>query len=538
MDAGLGENSKDFRRLLLGVPSIVHDLSYDPITELERQFIGVRVTTVTSAGNPGYGALLMAIDPKRLSDTDPNSDLPDLLNYFGDENRYCFYTDPESGQILRASEDALIGKTVMSCGLPERSLQDGYTDFTVFNNVNTYTTMVKQQAADFFYVINSSELFSRTIPMASAVLLFYLAEAIILGWYCLKDFSAERFETLIAEDVHKIEEEKKSGTKGSGDDPINDYSELLVSRSRKDIGWNDKTPERQVGLILKIDVLLLVILPLLVYERIYGESSLIRFILQGNWMRGVNMFSFCAIVIVSTIGIMILVVCNAVLSLIAGFTGRAGETACRMLYSLIYYLVILNILYYVFEYVGLEMSTYIASLGAASLALSIGAQGMVADILAGLLIIFEHQFQVGDIVEIEGYKGTVLEIGVRSTKILGLGNDVRFINNSDIRSIVNKSIRNSSYFAEYNFKTQKSLEQIEELLTAALPTIRKKYDLFISGPVFAGFVNASYDIQNGGERTITVRLKYECAEHDDFKAKNILTREIVQFCEREKINLG
>ena len=292
-----------------------------------------------------------------------------------------------------------------------------------------------------------------------------------------------------------------------------------------------------MGTILKVDILLLVVLPMLAYMRIYGDNSLIRFILTGNWMRGINLFSFVAIVIVATVGIMVLVLANTLLSLIAGFTGKAGETACRMLYSLIYYIVILNILYYVFEYCGLAMSTYIASLGAVSLALSIGAQGMVADILAGLLIVFEHQFQVGDYVEIEGYKGKVLEIGIRSTRILGAGNDIRFINNSNIRNVVNKSIRNSAYLKDVVLSTQKSVTRIEELLLAELPKINEKYDIFLRGPKFIGFLNATSDTRYGGVRNIGVRIIYECAERDHFKADNYLTKELIDLCDREEIGL-
>ena len=111
--------------------------------------------------------------------------------------------------------------------------------------------------------------------------------------------------------------------------------------------------------------------------------------MNGSWMRGVNLFAFCAVMIISITGVLVLMLSGGLLSLVAGFTGRSGETACRMIYSLIYYLVFAVILYYIFEYLGLSMSTYIASLGTASLALSIGAKDMIADILAGVLIVFE-----------------------------------------------------------------------------------------------------------------------------------------------------
>lgn len=532
MDEGLGENARDFRRLLKGAPGIVHGASLDPFTGLERTFAGVRVPLATKGGERGYGALMMAIDPGQFPQVNSDSSYP--FRCFSDGNRFCFSADPQTGEILKAGDPSLEGRTVLSCGLPERSLQEGYTDFSVFDGVSSYTTMIRQEAADFFYVIYSAKLFSRTLPMAFAALLFYLAEALILGWFCLKDYRSEWFEQLITEENREIE---KPNGKQAESSSLNDISELLVARSRSDTRWADKTPESQVGVILKADVLLLVILPLAVFDGFYGDSSLIRFILGGDWMRGVNMFSFCAIALVSTLGIMTLVVSNGILSMIAGFTGRAGETGCRMIYSLIYYLVILTILYHVFEYTGLAMSTYIASLGAVSLALSIGAQGMVADILAGLLIVFEHQFQVGDCIEIEEYRGKVLEIGVRSTRILGPGNEIRFISNSDIRSVINKSLRNLSHSKEFSFITQKSLEEVETLLAAALSEIGRRNEVFMDGPEFDGFVKAYSNSGYPAGRTITVRLRYECREQDDDRAENCITKEIIQFSEREGIGL-
>ncbi len=353
---------------------------------------------------------------------------------------------------------------------------------------------------------------------------------------------AEEITGNIADKEKKVYQSVEEGAeRGYTDEidssPVPDFSELLISKNRSDTRWTDKTPESQMRTILKVNIFLLIILPVVMYVRMFGGSSLFKFIMTGDWMRGINLFSFCAVAIVSIIGVIVLEVCNGFLSMIAGFTGRAGETACRMLYSLIHYLVILTILYYLFEYVGLSMSTYIASLGAASLALSIGAQGMIADILAGTMIVFEHQFEVGDIVEVDGYRGKVLEIGIRSTRILGYGNDIRFINNSDIRSIVNKSIRDSVFTAEINLISQKSLEQIEELLNRELPKIGQKSDLINSGPALNGIVKVSGNNKPGDYRTFTIRIIYECPERDRDNVRDYIAREIILLCEREEIGL-
>ena len=536
MDAGLGKNSGDFRRLLRGIPYIIHDVSYDPVTELERQFIGVRVPSQTKSGEPVYGALLMAIIPHM--ETIEDIDIIGQFHFPDKKNRSFFYTDQETGLIRYASDSSLVGKTVMECGLPEKSLQDGYTDFASFNGVNSYITMVKQETVNFFYVIRSAALFNSTLPLAAASAICYLITFVILCWFCLKDYNVSVYEAMLGSEKQKPKELSAAEFDNYSDTSIPDYSKLVVSKNRSDTRWSDKTPETQVETILKIDILLLVFLPALVLLRLYGDSTLFSFIMKGNWMRGLNLLSFCAVVIITTIGILVVVLCNGLLSMIAGFTGRSGETMCRMLYSLINYMVVMFVLYYVFEYIGLPMGTYIASVSAASLAISIGAQGMVSDILAGAMILFEHQFQVGDIVEIEGFRGRILEIGVRSTRLLSDDNDIRFINNSTIRNIVNKSIHNTTNIAEFNLFTKKSLEEIEELFNRELPNIGKKSDDIIRGPVLNGIVKVSRGISPKNNITFTLQIEFECLEQDNDKVRTFITREVFLLCEREGIGLN
>ena len=103
------------------------------------------------------------------------------------------------------------------------------------------------------------------------------------------------------------------------------------------------------------------------------------------------------------------------------------------------YVTVITVMYFGLEYLGFSTGTIIASLGVLSLALSLGAQHLIKDILAGLAIVFDRNFHIGDVVEIGGKVGVVQEIGVRATRLTVGGNDTFYINNSEIKSILNKS---------------------------------------------------------------------------------------------------
>lgn len=81
-----------------------------------------------------------------------------------------------------------------------------------------------------------------------------------------------------------------------------------------------------------------------------------------------------------------------------------------------------------------------ASAGIIGVALGFGAQSVVKDFLAGLFVIGENQYRVGDIVEIEGFSGTVERIGNRSTVLRDVDGNVHYFPNGMIDHVVNKTM--------------------------------------------------------------------------------------------------
>ena len=81
-----------------------------------------------------------------------------------------------------------------------------------------------------------------------------------------------------------------------------------------------------------------------------------------------------------------------------------------------------------------------ASAGIIGVALGFGAQSLVKDFISGIFIISENQYRVGDVIEIEGFGGTVERIGVRSTVIRDVDGNVHFFPNGMVQHIINKTM--------------------------------------------------------------------------------------------------
>lgn len=81
-----------------------------------------------------------------------------------------------------------------------------------------------------------------------------------------------------------------------------------------------------------------------------------------------------------------------------------------------------------------------ASAGIIGVALGFGAQSLVKDFISGIFIISENQYRVGDVIEIEGFGGTVERIGIRSTVIRDVDGNVHFFPNGMVQHIINKTM--------------------------------------------------------------------------------------------------
>ncbi|XMT16875.1 mechanosensitive ion channel family protein [Candidatus Saccharibacteria bacterium oral taxon 488] len=87
-----------------------------------------------------------------------------------------------------------------------------------------------------------------------------------------------------------------------------------------------------------------------------------------------------------------------------------------------------------------DLSPLFASAGIIGVALGFGAQSLVKDFLAGIFIIAENQYRVGDIVDVMGASGTVERVGTRSTVLRDADGNVHYLPNGTIQHVINKTM--------------------------------------------------------------------------------------------------
>ena len=180
---------------------------------------------------------------------------------------------------------------------------------------------------------------------------------------------------------------------------------------------------------------------------------------------------------------------------------------------------------------GFDSASLLASAGLLTLVIGLGAKDLITDILAGMFIIFENEFQVGDIIEVGGFKGRVVEIGIRSTRLVNTKQDVKSVNNRDLTNIINKTRRNSYCDVIISVDFTEDINAIEAMLNEELPKVKEKSPYIISGPTYGGV-----DEMSGSDMKLSIRM--ECLESHKFEVRAVVNREIKNLFDKYGFKLG
>lgn len=230
--------------------------------------------------------------------------------------------------------------------------------------------------------------------------------------------------------------------------------------------------------------------------------------------------------IVFKLAIMIFGVCvlQSLASLILSIpkpTNHRVRSVLSIIASLVKYIAFIVIVCWGLSIIGVDMTTIIASIGILALIVGFSAESLIADIVTGTFMIFENQCNVGDIVEIDGFRGTVTAIGIRTTCITDAGDNVKIVNNSAMKNILNRSDKPSRSVCDIGIPYETDLEKLETSLPALLKQIFDKHqDVMKDVPKYVG-------VQELADSAVVLRFIVNVEEKDIFSGARLLNHDLL-----------
>jgi len=189
--------------------------------------------------------------------------------------------------------------------------------------------------------------------------------------------------------------------------------------------------------------------------------------------------------------------------------------------SLLKYVAVIVILCWGLSILGVNVSTIVASVGIVALIVGFSAESLIADVVTGAFMIFENQYNVGDIVEVDGFRGTVTNIGIRTTCITDPGDNVKIVNNSDMKNILNRSDKLSRSVSVISVPYATDLEKLESQIPALMDKIyEKRADIFKAPPRYLG-VDALAD------SSVVLKFVVNVDEKDIYSGARLLNRDLL-----------
>ncbi len=510
--------------LLNGVSSVFREAIYDERIGSAPESFGVPMSLNDTGA---YGALVAYMNPglrENLGNISSNT----LVEIAASNTRLLFSVDQESLKVIDSTNKDLIGRNVTELGMSNKSVKDHFMGFFMLNDAHYYGISNSHGGILYYIAGNQNDVLADMFPTAFIATIVYLIFFIVIARMLLSDYREENIQWMISEKI--ADDDMITTSDGMKKHSVDVSQRWILLRKLR----GKKSPE-DVALIVGEAIVLTILIAGAVWYLVAAAeknsaTNLISYCIHGDWEKGFNLFALTKILLLLGIVLFGIFLSEVINFAVSRMMDTKAETIGRLMMNIIRYALIILFIYYSLDYLGFDTRTVLASIGLLGLAISIGAKDLVTDVIAGLSIVFEGEYQVGDIVEIGGFRGKVIEIGVRSTKLEGRGGNIKIISNRDVKNVLNMTRLNSWCTVELKISSEEPLEEMEEVFNAKLPEIGKQMPQIISGPVYKGVV--AFD---GRSRTVSIIA--ECRESDYHRVERELMRSLNVLCVENDIKL-
>jgi small-conductance mechanosensitive channel len=146
---------------------------------------------------------------------------------------------------------------------------------------------------------------------------------------------------------------------------------------------------------------------------------------------------------------------------------QRAETMGSVLRSIASIVILGTALFTIVGELGLELAPFLASASIIGVAVGFGAQNIVKDFLAGIFMLLEDQYGVGDVVDIGPATGTVEAVTLRTTRLRDVNGVVWYMRNGEISRIGNQSQNWARAVLDVPVAYEEDVDKVRELLKHA-----------------------------------------------------------------------
>ena len=235
-------------------------------------------------------------------------------------------------------------------------------------------------------------------------------------------------------------------------------------------------------LIKSSGVMLVLILFL---DRALADPSILSYLFSSQWTRGLNLFSMTMILLTIVTAFIVSWILRSGIRLLSDNMGPRGMTIGHMMISVSRFAILLAAIVICLTQLGANLSALLAGAGIFGAAVSLCAQSTINDLISGFFIVFEGVFQIGDWIVVDDWKGQVIEIGIRTTKLARSGM-IHIVNNSKLSNITITEPTGRGAVCTFSVAYREDIDSVLQLIRDGFPRYREEIPEIQDGPYLRG----------------------------------------------------
>ena len=214
--------------------------------------------------------------------------------------------------------------------------------------------------------------------------------------------------------------------------------------------------------------------------------------------------------------------------IISKVDSKRKNTVVGLINNIVKYIIAIIVIISILNVYNVNTSSILASLGIASVVIGLAFQDIIKDFLAGIFMVFDNAYAVGDWITVDGFKGEVISMGLKTTKIKAYTGEIMIIANSNLSKIINYNLNNPKIYLKVPFSYDEKIEKVEKVLTTVLESMEKESE--VKATKLLG-------IDSFEESFIEYAIEVDCQPNTHIPMKRLLLKKIKNAFDENKINI-
>lgn len=153
---------------------------------------------------------------------------------------------------------------------------------------------------------------------------------------------------------------------------------------------------------------------------------------------------------------------------------KRKKTLLQLVRNIVRVIIVIIVGLIILDIYGVDTKSLVASISVISVVLGLAFQDLLKDFIAGISIVIEGQYRVGDTVKINGFKGEIISLGLKSTRLKAYTGEISIIANHLITEVINYNLSNSLAIVDINVAYESDIEKVEQVLVSLCDRLTKE----------------------------------------------------------------